>query len=326
MQAMVCAKFGPAEGLELREIEKPAPRDNEVLIRVRATTVTAGDCELRSLKVPLAFRLPMLIYFGTMRGGAPILGQELAGEIEAVGKDVRRFKAGDAVYAAAGLGLGTYAEYKCMPAEPGGVGGALAIKPANLTFAEAATIPVGGLEALHFHRLGAIRRGETLLINGACGSIGVMALQLARLAGAAVTAVDSAEKLDTLSALGAEQVLDYQQEDFTRRDETYDVILDVIGKSHFVRSLHRLKPGGRYLLANPSFGQRLRAGRSQPGGRQVIQGTGRQTAEDLLFLKDLLEAGQLKAVVDRTFPLERLAEAHRYVEQGHKKGNVVITV
>jgi NADPH:quinone reductase-like Zn-dependent oxidoreductase len=326
MKAIVWTKFGPPEVLQLQEVAKPFPKDTEVLVKIHATTVFAGDCELRRLKLPVEFRLPFWIYMTFIRPRPVILGQELAGEIEAVGKDVKRFKPGDPVFAAAGFDMGAYAEYKCLPTQPGVMGGALAIKPANLSYAEAATVPVGGLEALHFMRQANIQRGQTVLINGAGGSIGTIAVQLAKIEGAAVTAVDSAGKLDMLRSLGADQVVDYTQEDFTRRGEFYDLIFDVAGKSSFSRSLNALKPDGRYLLGNPGLSQRLQARWTATGGKQVIHGTGRQKAEDLVYLRELIEAGKIKPFIDRTYPLEQMVEAHRYVDTGRKKGNVVVTV
>ena len=326
MKAIVWTRFGPPEVLQLKEVEKPVPKDHEVLIRVHATTVFAGDCELRSLKFPVEFRLPLWFYMSFIRPKPVILGQELAGEIEAVGKEVKRFKAGDAVLAAAGFGMGAYAEYKCMPAEPGAMGGALAIKPANLTYAEAATIPVGGLEALHFIRQANIQSGQTVLISGAGGSIGTIAVQLAKMRGAEVTAVDSAGKLDMLRSISADHVLDYAQEDFTQSGGLYDVIFDVVGKSSFSRSLRSLKPNGRYLLGNPGLSQRWQARWTATGSKQVIYGTGGQRAEDLAFLKELIETGKIRPVIDRSYSLEQMAEAHRYVDTGRKKGNVAVTV
>ena len=326
MKAIVLTNFGPPEVLQLREVEKPVPKDNEVLVKIHATTVFAGDCEIRGLKVPVELRLPFLIYMSFFRPKPVILGQELAGEIEAVGKDVSKFKAGDPVFATTSISLGAYAEYKCMPEEPGFMGGTLAIKPANLTYAEAAAVPVGGLEALHFVRKGDIQSGQKVLINGAGGSIGTMAVQLAKVRGAEVTAVDSKAKLDMLRSIGADHVIDYMQEDFTRGGQAYDVIIDVVGKSSFSRSLRSLKQNGRYLLVNPGLSHRLRARLTSTSGKQVIHGAGSQKAKDLLFLKDLIEAGKLKPVIDRRYRLEQMAEAHQYVDQGHKKGNVVITV
>ena len=326
MKAIVLTKFGPPDVLQLKEVEKPVPKDNEVLIRVHATTVFAGDYEIRNLKVPVELRLPFLIYISFFRPRPIILGQELAGEIEAVGKEVTKFKAGDPVFATTSIGLGAYAEYKCMPEKPGVMGGTLAIKPANLTYAEAAAVPVSGLEALHFVRTTNIQSGEKVLINGAGGSIGTMAIQLAKVRGAEVTAVDSTAKLDMLRSIGADHVIDYTQEDFTRRGQAYDVIIDVVGKSSFSRSLRSLQQNGRYLLVNPGLSQRIRARWTSTGSKQVIHGTGSQKAEDLLFLKDLIEAGRLKPVIDRRYRLEQMVQAHRYVDTGHKKGNVVITV
>jgi NADPH:quinone reductase-like Zn-dependent oxidoreductase len=328
MKALVWTKYGPPEVLQLQEVQKPAPKANEVLIRVCATTVSAGDCEMRALKLPLWLSLPARAYVGLSRPSRiKILGQELAGEVEAVGKDVTKFKLGDPVFALAGFHLGAYAEYACLPEAPDEMGAVLAIRPANLSCEEAAAVPLGGLEALHFLRRGHIQKGEQVLINGAGGSIGTFAVQLARHFGAEVTAVDSTGKLDMLRSIGAGRVIDYTREDFTRSGETYDVIFDAAGKSPFSRSLQALKPNGRYILANPRLAQMVR-GRLFAGGegRQVIYGSASHQAEDLIYLRELIEAGVLKPVIDRRYPLEQMAEAHRYVETGEKKGSVVITV
>jgi NADPH:quinone reductase-like Zn-dependent oxidoreductase len=327
MKAIVLTKYGPPDVLQLKEIEKPTPKDNEVLIRIYAATVTAGDCEQRSLKLQIWYRLLMRAYIGLKRPKRiTILGMELAGEVEAVGKDVKRFKKGDQVFAATGfVGMGACAEYICLPEKP--EGGVLAIKPANMTYEEAAAVPVGGNEALHFLRKGNIQRGEKVLINGAGGTIGPFAVQLAKYFEAEVTGVDSTGKLDMLRSIGADQVIDYTQEDFTKRGETYDFILDVVGKSSFSGSIRSLKQNGRYLIANPGLSQMVR-GRwtSMTSSKKVMFGAARPKTEDLLFLKELIEAGKIRSVIDRRFPLEQTAEAHRYVETGHKKGNVVITV
>jgi len=251
-----------------------------------------------------------------------ILGQELAGEIEAIGEDVTRFRKGDQVFGWTGLRLGAYAEYICFPED-----GVLAIKPSNMTYEEATTLPVGGLEAVHFLRNSNIQSGEKVLINGAGGSIGTFAVQLARYFGAKVTAVDSTEKLDMLRSIGADQVIDYAQEDFTKSGETYDVIYDVIGKSSFSRSLDLLKQNGRYLLGNPGLSLRVRGrSTSMRNGKKVFLWEGSRTPDDINFLKQLIEAGKIKPVIDRHYPMEQIAEAHHYVETGQKKGNVVITM
>ena len=327
MKAIVWTKYGPPEVLQLQEVEKPTPKDNEVLIRIYATTVTAGDCEMRRMETAIRYRLLMRIYVGLRKPKRiTILGMELAGEIEAVGKEVTRFKEGDQVFAATGFaGMGACAEYICLPEEP--EDGALALKPVNMTFEEAAPVPVGGLEALHFLRQGNIQSGQKVLINGAGGTIGTFAVQLAKYFGAEVTAVDSTRKLDTLRSIGADHVIDYTQEDFTKRGETYDFILDVVRKSSFSGSLLSLTQNGRYLIANPGPLQMVR-GRwtSRTSSKKVLFGASSPKTEDLLFLKELIEAGKIKSVIDRRYPLEQTAEAHRYVETGHKKGHVVITV
>ena len=322
MRAIVWTKYGPPDVLQLKEVAKPTPKDKEVLIRIDATTVTTADCDLRSLNIPIALRLPIRLYLGFRRPRISIPGQELAGEIEAVGKDVTRFRKGDQVFAWTGFRLGAYAEYTCLPE-----GGFVTIKPSNMTYEEAAALSVGGLEAVHFLRNSNIQSGEKVLINGAGGSIGTFAVQLARYFGAKVTAVDSTEKLDMLRSIGADQVIDYAQEDFTKSGETYDVIYDVIGKSSFSRSLDLLKQNGRYLLGNPGLSLRVRGrSTSMRNGKKVLLWEGSRTPDDINFLKQLIEAGKIKPVIDRHYPMEQIAEAHHYVETGQKKGNVVITM
>jgi NADPH:quinone reductase-like Zn-dependent oxidoreductase len=325
MKAIVWTKYGPADGLQCKEVEKPTPKENEVLIKVHAATVSAGDCEMRSLKFPLLLRLPLRIYIGLSKPKRiTILGQELAGEIEAVGKDVKRFKKGDQIFAATDMRMGAYAQYICLPEKGQGV---LAPKPANMSYEEAATVPVGGLNALHFLRKGNIQRGQKVLINGAGGSIGTIAIQLAKHFGAEVTAVDSTKKLEMLRSIGADHVIDYTQEDFTKSAKTYDLIFDVVGKSPFSRSVRALTPNGRYLLAIPTLLKSMR-GRwvSMTTSKQVIGGSAGYKSEHLTFLSDLIEAGQIKSVIDRRYALEQIPEAHRYVETGDKKGNVVIPI
>lgn len=327
MKAVVWTAYGSPDVLQLKEVKKPTPGDNEVLIKIHATTVPSGDCEMRSMNSAHWYTLLMRAYVGLKTPKRiTILGMELAGEIETVGKDVNRFKAGDPVFAQTGfMGTGANAEYITLREEP--EGGALAIKPVNMTYEEAASVPVGGLEALHFLRQGSIQSGQRVLINGAAGTIGTFAVQLAKYFGAEVTAVDSTEKLDMVRSLGADQIIDYTQEDFTKSSETYDLILDVVGKSSFSGSLRSLKPDGCYLIANPGLSQRVR-GRwtSMISSKKVMFGTTSPKTEDLVFLKELIEAGKLKTVIDRRYSLEEISEAHRYVETGHKKGHVVITV
>jgi len=328
MKAVVWTKYGPPDVLELREVETPTPKDNEVLIRIYATTVTAGDCEYRDLKLPIYLSLPMRIWIGFRKPRGPkIPGTELAGEIEAVGKDVKQFKKGDQVFGSAGMGFGANAEYICLPEEPGEMEGGVAIKPANMTYEEAATVPFGGRDALHFLRKGNIQSGQKVLINGAGGSIGTFAVQLAKQFGAEVTAVDSTGKLDMLRSIGADHVVDYTQEDFTTSGEIYDVIFDVVGTISFSRSKRSITQNGTYLLANPMRSQMVRGPWTRmTSNKKVVMQTASGTIADLIFLRELIEAGEIKTVIDRTYPLEQIVEAHRYVEKGGKKGNVVITV
>jgi len=322
MKAIVCTRYGSSEVLQLKEVEKPIPKDNEVLIRVHAATVTKGDCELRSLKLPTLWKLFTRIGFGLRAPRRKILGQELAGEIESIGSGVTRFKRGDKVFANTGLHLGAYAEYNCLPEK-----GLIAAKPANMTYEEAAAVPVGGLHSLHFLRKANIKSGQQVLIVGAAGTIGTIAVQLAKYYGAEVTGVDSTEKLGVLRYIDADQVIDYTKEDFTRSGEKYDVIFDTVGKSPYSGSLRSLKEGGFYLLGNPGLSQQFRAPwTSRSSGKRVIAGTLSYKSQDLFFLRELIEAGKIRSVIDRRYALEQLAEAHRYVDTGQKTGNVVITV
>ena len=321
MKAIVFTKYGPPDVLQLKEVEKPTPKDDEVLIKIRAATVATADCEVRSFTFPLWLWLPMRIMFGVMKPRIRILGQELAGEIEAVGKDVKRFKKGDQVFAPIN-GFGAHAQYICLPGSA-----AMATKPTNMSYEEAASVTVFALNALHFIRKANIESGQKVLINGAGGSIGTIAVQLAKHFGAEVTAVDSAGKLDMLRSIGADHVIDYTREDFTKNGETYNVIFDVVGKSSFSRSVRSLKQNGRYLLANPRLLPMVRGlWTSMISSKKVIFKFASYKTEDLIFLKELIEAGKIKSVIDKRYPLEQMAEAHRYVDTGHKKGNVVITV
>lgn len=326
MKAIVWTKYGSPDGLQLREVANPTPKENEVLIKVHAATVTAADTEFRRLKLPLLFAIPLRLYLGLRKPTRiTTLGTEFAGEIVSAGKDVTRYKPGDQVFGYTGLGMGTYAEYMCLAEKPSGMAGVLGKKPVNMSYEEAAAVPFGGLEALHSLRKANIQSGQKVLIIGAGGSIGTYAVQLAKHYGAEVTAVDKTGKLEMLRSIGADHVIDYTQEDFTKSGQTYDVILDAVGKSSFSGSLRSLKENGTYLNANPGLFSRVRR-TSKRSSKRVIPWTAGYTANNLLALKELIEAGTIKAIIDRRYPLEQIAEAHRYVETGHKKGNVVITV
>ncbi len=304
------------------DVEKPIPKDNEVLVRIYATTVTAGDCELRRFEMPVWLWLLARIGFGIRGPRKKILGQELSGEIEVTGKDVKRFREGDQVFARTGFDLGAYAEYICFSEK-----GVLAKKPTNMTYEEAAAVPFGGIESLHFLIKANIQSGEKVLINGASGSIGTVAAQFAKYLGAEVTGVCSTQNLAMVCAIGADHIIDYTQKNFTKSDEIYDVIFDVAGKSLFSSSLKSLNENGRYLLANPGLSQMVRGlWTSLRSKKKVITKTPPGKHEDLIFLKELIEAGTIKVIIDSYYPLEKTSEAHEYVERGHKQGNVVLTV
>lgn len=322
MKAIVYERYGPPEVLQFKEVVKPTPKDHEVLIRTYATTVTSGDYRVRSLNVPTGFGLIMRLVFGVTRPKQPILGSELSGVVESVGKDVRKFKAGDQVFAFSDTAMGCYAEYKCMPED-----GALAIKPANLTYEEAAALSFGGTTALDFLRRGKLQSGGKVLINGASGGVGTAAVQLARYFGADVTGVCSTANLELVRSLGANHVIDYTEEDFTQNGETYDVIVDSAGTAPFSRSKTSLKERGRLLMVLGGLPDMLRIPWvSMTSNKKVIAGPASGRAEDLRFLAELAEAGQYKPVIDRCYPFEQIIEAHRYVDTGRKKGNVVITL
>ena len=323
MKAIVWTKYGPPDVLQLQEVEKPIPKDDEVLIKIYATTVTAGDCEMRGMKVAPMFRYLMRLYIGLRKPKRiTILGMELAGKIETIGKDVTLFKEGDEVFAAPDFThLGTYKEFACLPEES--KEGLIAKKPSNMTYEEATAVPVGGLEALHYIGNGNVQEKQKVLINGAGGTIGTFAVQLAKYFGAEVTGVDSADKLDMLHSIGADHVIDYNQEDFTRSAEIYDVIFDVVGNRSVSEFKNSLKKNGLLLLANPKLSHIIRGKFSS---MRVKAGATNLKIKDLQFLRELIKAGKLKAVIDKIFPLEDTAEAHRYVETGKKKGHVIVKI
>jgi NADPH:quinone reductase-like Zn-dependent oxidoreductase len=323
MKAIICPKYGPPEVLQLRDVSKPSPKDDEILIKNHATTVVLGDCELRGFNFPyygFGLRLLLRLGFGFRGPRKKIIGQQLAGTVEEVGKDVRLFEPGDQVFACTNLTLGAYAEYKVMPET-----GIVTAKPANMSFEEASTIPIGGIEALHYMSQANIQSSQAVLINGAGGSIGTIALQLAKSAGAEVTAVDSASKFDMLSSLGADHLIDYEHELFTERNETYDIIFDVVGVTRFSGCMKSLNVNGIYLQGNGSV-SRGEKSIARKNNVTVYDKYKDYTTECLVELRELIEAGTIRAVIDRTFPLEQMVEVHRFVEQGGKLGNAVVTM
>jgi NADPH:quinone reductase-like Zn-dependent oxidoreductase len=319
MKAIVYSKYGPPEVLQLKEVEKPVPKDNEILIKIFATTVTSGDCRMRKAD-PFAIR----VFNGLTRPKkATILGNEFSGEIEGLGKNVKLFRKGDQVFGQAGMSLGANAEYICLSED-----GTIALKPDNLTYEESAVIPFGGNTALHFLRKGNISNGQKVLIYGSSGSLGTAAIQLARYFGAEVTGVCSTANAVLVKSLGADKVIDYTKEDFTKNGQAYDIIFDTTGKSPFSGCLKSLKQNGIYLRAvHMALSSNVRGlWTSMTSSKKVIGGVATELKENLVFLRELIEAGKLKPVIDRRYPFEQIAEAHRYVDQGHKKGNVAITV
>ncbi len=330
MKAIVYTEYGSPDVLHLTDVEKPAPKDNEVLIRIHATSVNFGDTIARNFKAitPRQFNMPFLFWllakisFGLRQPKITVLGSEFAGEIEEVGREVKRFKPGDQIFGYPGQSFGAYAEYLCMPEDS-----VLAIKPTNMTYEEAAVVPYGAIMALPLLRRVNIQPGQKVLVNGASGGIGSAAVQIARYFGAEVTGVCGTPRVEFVKSLGADKVIDYTKEDFTQNGETYDLIFDILGKSSFSGCKSSLKPNGIHLFASFKLKQILQMlWTSRSGGKKVICAIAPGSVEDLISVKELIEAGKIKAVIDRCYPMEQAAEAHRYVEQGHKKGPVVISV
>ena len=306
MKAIICTKYGPPEVLQLQEIEKPVPKDNEVLIKIFATSVTASDCIIRGFKLPVAMWIPARLALGILKPSKSILGLVLSGEIEKAGVNVKQFKTGDKVFAHTLFRFGTYAEYTCLPETS-----AITLMPSNTTSEEAAAIPFGGTLALYFLKKANIQTGQKVLIYGASGAVGTSAVQLARYFGAEVTGVCSTGNFEMVKSLGAESVIDYTKEDFTEKGERYDLILDAVGKkkSSHLQSKKALNPNGKFISVDDG----------NPGESAVCKA-------NLTILKELTENGIIKPVIDKIYALEQIVEAHRYVDKGHKKGNVVITI
>jgi NADPH:quinone reductase-like Zn-dependent oxidoreductase len=320
MKAIMCTAYGPPEVLRLVEVKKPVPKPNEVLIRVHASTVTFGDCEIRNLTLPAWTRLPLRLIMGYRRPRRLIPGMEFAGVVESVGVKVSAFKPGDAIFGSTGMGMGGNAEYVCRP-----VTAALGLKPENVSFEDAATIPVGGINALHFLRMANIQPGQKVLVIGAGGSIGTWSVLLAKYYGADVTAIDHTDKLDMLRAIGAHHTIDYTKVDFSTNNLKYDVIMDIVYNSSFSKCIHSLTENGCYLMANPGPRRMLKSFWIESTSRKKVKfAFAGETGTDLNFLAGLIAAKKIKPVIDRRYSLEQTMEAHRYVEQGLKKGSVII--
>lgn len=317
MKAIELTKYGAPEFLQMNEVEKPSPKDNEILIKIHASSVSSGDARMRRAD-PFIIRL----IFGFKRPRKPILGVVVAGEIEAIGESVSNYKIGDQVFGSSGMNFGAHAEYVSVPK-----GAVLALKPGNMSYEEAAAIPFGATASMHFLRIANIRKGQKVLIYGASGALGTMAVQLAKNYGAEITAVCSTANVELMKSLGADHVIDYTQEDFTRNGKKYDVVFDTIGKSSLRKALKSLSDNGHLLLASAGIGTMIGGSiRSMFIKKKIVSGVIKETVKDMNFFKQLIEKGSLKAVIDRTYPLEQIVEAHAYVDKGHKKGNVIIAM
>jgi 2-desacetyl-2-hydroxyethyl bacteriochlorophyllide A dehydrogenase len=317
MKAIELSKYGAPEFLQMNEVEKPSPKDNEILIKIHATSVSSGDARMRRAD-PFVIRL----IFGFKRPRKSVLGVVVAGEIEAIGQSVSNYKIGDQVFGSSGMNFGAHAEYVAVPENA-----VLALKPSNMSYEEAAAIPFGATASLHFLRIANIQQGQKILIYGASGALGTMAVQLAKNYGADITAVCSTSNIELMKSLGAEKVIDYTKEDFTSNGEKYDVIFDTVGKSSFREALRSVKKGGYLLLASAGIGTMIAGSiRSIFSNKKIVSGVIKETVEDMNFFKQLIENGKLKAVIDRIYTLKQMVEAHTYVDMGHKRGNVVIAI
>lgn len=328
MKVVIWTKYGQPDVLQLQEVETPTPKENEVLIKIHAAAVSRADTEFRRLAIAFPFSLPLRLYLGLFKPSRiKILGTEFAGEVVATGRGVTQYQTGDQVYGYTGLGMGTYAEYICLSEKPSALASVMSKRPTDISYEEAAAVPFGGLEALHSLDRANIQRGQKVLIVGAGGSIGTYSVQLAKHYGAEVTGVDSGGKLEMLRSIGADHVIDYTREDYTKNGLKYDVIMDTIGGSPFAGSVRSLTENGTYINVNPTLRHRLQMSWNRGrGNKKLLSWEGSYTTKNLLRLKELIEAGTIKPVIDRVYPLEQTAEAHRYVETDQKKGNVVMRI
>lgn len=322
MKAILWTKYGTPDLLKLGEVEKPTPKEDEILVKIKTGTVTPGDCEIRRFDMHVLFWLPLRLYLGIWKPRKNILGFELAGDIESIGSKVSNFKTGDTIFGGTGFRFAANAEYTCLPSK-----GLIIKKPATVSYEDATTIPVAGTNALHYIRKANIKPGEKILIIGAAGCFGTYAVQLAKYFGAEVTAIDSTLKLDALKSIGADHVIDYSKEDFTKNETTYDIIFDIPGKGSIIRAMESLSTKGRYVLANPWVKQVLQGmWGSITSSRKFSFSLAGENTEDLVYLANLIEAGKLKPVIDKRYSLEQVPEAHAYVESGEKTGTVVINM
>ena len=324
MKAVIYTKYGPPEVLKIEDVEKPVPKDNEILIKIYATSVSSGDVKIRSFSdIPPLPWIPFRLAVGLFRPRKKILGFTLAGEVESIGKNIKKYKVGDKIFGSAGFGGGTYAQYRCVVENE-----IITKKPERMTYEEAVTIPFGGMTSLFFLKKGGIKAGQKVLVYGASGALGTAAIQIAKFFGAEVTGVCSGVNVELVKSLGADKVINYKEEDFTKNGESYDIIFDTVGKTHFSNSVKSLNKKGFYLRALHLEAKPILQGiwTNITSDKKIVGGVAKETIEDLDFLKELFEKGEYRAVVDKIYPLEEIVKAHKHVETGRKKGNVVITI